>query len=93
MLLTWLSLYLAYVIFVLYIENVDPLHQVTQQSEVTSEVNNKLESYLTNSKSQPYNTVDDLVEILLLEGSNMPNSNPIKTKKTFFKCKRKESIK
>ena len=67
--------------------------QATQQSEVTSEANNKLESYLTENESLLYNTVDDRVETSSTEESNMPDSNPIKTKRTSSKHKHKESIK
>ena len=72
------------------IENV---RQATQQSEVTSEANNELESHLTDNKSLSYNIVDDCAETLSTEESNVPNSNPIKTKKTFSKRKRNESTK
>ena len=71
---------------------IENAHQTTQQSEVTSEAD-ILESHLTDNKSLPYDTVDDCAEILSLEESNMPDSNPIKTRKTFSKRKHKESTK
>ena len=52
-----------------------------------------MESYFTNNKNLLYDIVDDYAEILSLEKSNVPNSNPIKTRKTFFKRKCKESTK
>ena len=67
--------------------------QATQQSEVTSEANNKSESHLTDNESLPYNTVDDRMETLSIEGSNVPNSNLIEMRKTFSKHKHKESTK
>ena len=66
--------------------------QATQRSEVTSETNT-LESHLTDNKSLLYDTVDDRVEILLSERSNVPDSDPIETRRTFSKHKRKESTK
>ena len=71
---------------------IENTHQATQQSEVTSEANMP-ESYLTDNESLLYNTVDDRVEILLSEKSDMPDSDPIKIRKTFSKRKRKESTK
>ena len=52
-----------------------------------------MESHLTDNKSLPYDTMNDYVEISLLEKSNVPNSNPIEIRKTSSKCKRKESTK
>lgn len=72
------------------IENV---RQATQRSEVTSKADNKSESHLIDNESLLYDTVDNCAEISFMEGSNMPNSNSIKTRKTFFKCKHKDSNK
>ena len=67
--------------------------QVTQQSEVTSEADNKLESHFTDNESLPYNTVDDCVKTSFMERSNVPDSDLIETRKTSSKRKRKESTK
>ena len=66
--------------------------QATQRSEITSEANIS-ESHLTDNENLPYDTVDDCAEISLSERSDVPNSNSIETRKTFFKRKRKESTK
>ena len=71
---------------------IENARQATQQSKVISEAKT-LESHLTDNKNLPYDIVDDYAEISSLEKSNVPNSNPIKTRKTFFKCKCKESTK
>ena len=71
---------------------IENARQVTQQSEITSEAN-ILKSHFTDNESLLYDIVDDCTEILLLEGSNVPDNDPIKTRKTFSKCKRKESTK
>ena len=67
--------------------------QAIQRSEVTSKANNKSESHFTDNENLSYNIVDDCVKILSIEKSDVPDSNPIKTKKTFSKRKRKESTK
>ena len=72
---------------------IENAHQATQQSKVISEVDNKLESHLTDNESLPYNTINNRAETLSIERNNMPNSNPIKTRKTFSKHKRKKSTK
>ena len=64
--------------------------QTTQQSKVISKANTS-ESHFTNNESLLYDTVDDYVEISSSEENNVPNSNPIKTRKTFSKCKCKKS--
>ena len=74
-------------------KTIENAQQVIQQSEITSKADNKLESHFTDNESLPYNTVDDCAETLSTEGSDMPNSNFIETRKTSFKHKRKESTK
>ena len=74
-------------------KTIENTYQATQQPEVTSEANNKLESHFTNNESLPYDTIDDRTETSSAKGSNMPNSNPIKTRKISSKRKRKKSIK
>ena len=71
---------------------IENARQATQQSEVTSEADT-LKSHLTDNENLPYNIVDDRAEISSLEESNVPNSNPIETKKTFSKRKYKELTK
>ena len=67
-------------------------HQTTQQSKVISEANIS-ESQFINNESLLYDTVDDYVEISSSEENNVPNSNPIKMRKTSSKCKCKKSAK
>ena len=47
----------------------------------------------TDNESLLYNTIDDCVETSSVERSDVPNSNPIKIKKTSSKRKHKESTK
>ena len=72
---------------------IENARQATQQSKVISKANNKSKSYLTDNESLLYNTVDDRIETSFTEGSNVLNSNLIKTRKAFSKRKRKKSTK
>ena len=74
-------------------KTIENIYKVTQQSEITSEANNESESHFTDNESISYNTVDGRKETSFVEKNNVPNSNPIKTRRTFSKCKRKKSIK